>query len=352
MPKCAARRQANSSSCWLATRRNTSASIHPSEGIWVGGGKQLSIFSGDDVLTGSGTEDFSPVAIMAGNLTGLSNVQGVAVGSDGTLYVLSGNSRGDIDIFAPSDLATIGGGSGPTNIAPRQVFNSGGEGLGSPTGIFFDGDLFVTYASDTASGFPAIAHYTGAKLAAVQGSVNSPGELVPDDTITGNSMQLTSPQGIVLNGSWYQSGSTITVVDSATPAINTYTIPFSCSCENPAPTSVVTGTNTMLNSPLGVALDHSGNYYATNTGGSGSVIMFTSSQITTGGNQTPLQATNSLSGPGFGWVDLNNDLIIPNSANNSMSVFNTPLAGSDSAVVVNAGSKTFLSTPTAIVSAP
>jgi hypothetical protein len=281
------------------------------------------------------------------------------VGSDGSLYVLNG-SNGEIYIYAPTDLATVGGAA--ANIAPRAVFKSTLEGFSLPRDIFIhpsSGDLWEVFGADSTTSTPAIALYSATALKAVGGSLGSPADLAPFHTIAGNLVGLTTPQGIVVDGNGVSSGLAY-VVDAATPALKLYSISDNGTNGNFAPKGVITGANTLLNSPLGVAEDNNGNVYISNTLGdtSGSVIMFTGSpQIASvvgggSGNIAPLKATTGVSGPAFLWVDPRHNVLVPDGSNNSFSVYNAPLAGSDSPTNIIQGTHTFLNSPNSIATAP
>jgi hypothetical protein len=338
------------------------ATINTVEGIWVAdsGSRTIALYSAASVLTGGGmTVNVSPVGEVKGVNTGLLGPAAVQVGSDGSLYVLN-SSNGEIYIYAPTDLATVGGASA-ANLTPRAVFNSTGEGLSSPRGIFINGsngDLWETFKTDSTTSTPAIVLYNAARVTTAGGTLASPQDLAPFHTIAGTNVALTAPQGIYVSANGVSSGY-IYVVDAAVPALDVYSIGLNGTNGNFAPSAVLTGANTLLATPIGVTQDSFGDTYVGNSTGdvSGSVIMFTGHQIGLvlaggTGNIAPVKATTGISVPGFLWADPRGNLLVPNTSNNSFSAYNTPIAGGDSPTNINQGSQTFLSSPNSIATAP
>jgi tripartite motif-containing protein 71 len=113
------------------------------------------------------------------------------------------------------------------------------------------------------------------------------GDVAPIATISGSNTQLNSPKGVAVDGN-----GNIYVVNQAS---NTVTIYAAGSNGNVAPSSAISGFDTGLGSPISIALDNNANIYVGNSG------IFSGSEVTeyatgSSGDTAPL---------GFAFTDLN-----------------------------------------------
>jgi sugar lactone lactonase YvrE len=190
----------------------------------------------------------APIRKICGSNTQLNgNIAGVAVDASGFLYVAV--SPESILVFAP-------GANG--NVAPvRTIFGAGSQphtGLASPVGIAVDakGDLFVANSTAGAGSVPgSITEY----------APGASGDATPIATIQGSSTELSLPRGLALaNGNIY-------VVNnqqiSSGPPTSIAVFPQGAT-GNVAPSDLITGPDTLLFAPEGIAVDSAGNMYVTN----------------------------------------------------------------------------------------
>ena len=113
----------------------------------------------------------------------------------------------------------------------------------------------------------------------------------PIATITGNNTGLNIPAGIALDA----SGRIYVSNDGGTPSITVYAANPSGTM-NEAPLATISGTNTFLSDPIGLTVDGSGNIYVANE--AGSILVFPAIPAL-GGTLNELPAAD-ISGPATG----------------------------------------------------
>ena len=225
----------------------------------------------------------APTAIIGGSNTGLVQPAGIALDSSGKIYVA--------DSSATSVFVYAAGSTG--NVAPIATISESNTGLVSPVGIALDSDRNIYVADNGATSvyvFPALGSSTGMLQEA------------PIATISGNDTGLSYPQGIALD-----SSGKIYVADDGdgTPGDGTQSVFVypalgkGTGLFNEAPTATISGSNTGLNYPIGIALDSSGKIYVADESAQ-SVFVYPPVGKSTGLlNEAP---TATLSGAGTGLV--------------------------------------------------
>lgn len=201
--------------------------------------------------------------LVQGASTLINHPIGIAVDNSGTMYVASSGNANVLEFPA----------NGKGNIAPtfriNGVFNT-------PSGVAVDAARNV-YVTDT-------------NLNNVQ--IFAPGSSVPTATIAGNLTQLNVPDFIALDGAndiWVanQNGNSVIEFPPLTSNPN----------GNIAPMQVISGANTLITSPQGIAFDSHGRLWVvinTGIGNSDAVLLF---QGTLNGNIAP---ANAICGPATG----------------------------------------------------
>lgn len=170
----------------------------------------------------------NPARQISGGNTGLVNPIGIAVDGSGTIYVAN---RGNTNVL---EFPAAGKG----NIAPSFTIN----GFSAPSGIAVDSAKNV-YVTDKV---------------AQSVSIFPPGSNVASYTISGVATSLSGPDFVTLDASndiWVanQTGNSVVEFPPLTG--------LSLGNNNIAPTVSISGTNTALSSPQGIAFSPSGNLY-------------------------------------------------------------------------------------------
>ncbi len=148
----------------------------------------------------------------------------------------------------------LGSSTGALNEAPTATISGSNTGLTNPYGIALDSSRNIYVADDgsyanefTASVFvyPALGSSTGMLNEA------------PTATISGSDTGLSFPMGIALD-----SSGKIYVANAAPNSVIVYpALGSSTGLLNEAPTATISGSNTGLSNPQGIALDSSGKIY-------------------------------------------------------------------------------------------
>ncbi len=199
--------------------------------------------------------DTATLATISGSNTGLRDPQGIALDSSANIYVV--DLLGSLFVYSP-----LGSSTGLLNEVPTATISGGNTGLNAPVGIALDSSRNI-YVSDSGAAsvfvYPPLGHSTG------------PLNEAPTATISGSNTGLRDPQGIALD-----SSRNIYVVDcgecngngTGTSVFVYPPLGSSTGSLNEAPTATISGRNTSLLYPIGIALDSSGDIYVVDLFGS------------------------------------------------------------------------------------
>ncbi len=220
--------------------------------IYVADSGATSVFVYPPVGSNTGPLDEVPSATLSGSKTGLVYPQGIALNSSGNIYVG--------DSYAASVFVYPAGTNG--NIVPSSatISTTMTTALGSPEGIALDSSGKI-YAADCPacygeSGSPSVMVYPA----------GSNGNAAPSATIGGDSTGLATPYGITVDstGNIYVADDG-NIRDGGSIAPGVYVYPAG-SHGNAAPITSISGTDTGLDTPYGIAVDSSGNIYVADDG--------------------------------------------------------------------------------------
>jgi hypothetical protein len=231
------------------------------------------------IPNGGGPIDAGPATAITGADTGLDEPIGVALDSSGNIYVANDFGGG-----AKIGSVTVYPFGSNGNVTPTTTIAGGKTGFDFPTGIALDSsrNIYVTNCGVDCGG----ANARSVEIF----SAGSSGNVPPMATITGGKTDLAFPFGIALD-----SGGNIYVANQigGENGIGSVTMYPAGSHGNVAPTAIITGHNTTLDSPTGIALDADANIYVANLA-SNTVTVYAAG---TDGNIAP---TATIAGKGSG----------------------------------------------------
>ena len=170
----------------------------------------------------------SPLYVISGSQTQLSQVNGITVDASGEIYVVDTDKN-----------AILGFGAGSSgNVSPNVVIAGSNTDLAWPVGLAIDqgGNLYVANCgSGCKSGLAAAG--------LLEFAAGSNGNVTPLRNISGSKTQLTRSNGVAWRGDVYVSqASSIVVFDQAANG-------------NAAPKRVISGSKTFIENAWGVATD-------------------------------------------------------------------------------------------------
>jgi hypothetical protein len=172
--------------------------------------------------------DAPPVFEIVGSKTKLKQVAGVAVDSQGDLYVANGNPR-SIEVFADGARG---------NVAPIRSIAGSATKLGQTEGLAIDGQGYLYAANENSDSIVVYAP-------------NANGNAAPVRVISGNRTGLKYPWGLGFDSSGNLYASNRSSVTVYAPAAN----------GDVKPLRRISGPNTKLDSSAGLAVDDSGQVY-------------------------------------------------------------------------------------------
>jgi hypothetical protein len=216
------------------------------------------------------------------------------------------------------------------DVAPTTAITGTSTTLGFPTGSAFDasGNIYVTNLSNNS----VTVYAAGAS-----------GDIAPISTIIGTSTGLNNPEGIALDikGNIYVANYGPT---GGGPGSVTIFGPGASG--DIAPLSTISGSNTMLVSPFGVALDAEGKIYVANGNSSVGVAIFGAGAS---GDVAPLTAI-SVNGGGVGIaLDASGNIYVDGgSPTPSVIVYPAGATSSSIPIATISGSNTTLNNPTGV----
>lgn len=190
----------------------------------------------------SGTLNEAPLATIAGAATLLAVPLDLAVDAAGKIYVanetggMSAGNHGSINAYPANPSGTL-------NEAPIAQIVGSNTGLSNPIGLALDASGKI-YATSTGSVFSVTVY-----AASPTGTINE----APLATITGSATDLGTPSAVALDptGRIYVANEYVTSFADA--AVTVYAANPSGTL-NEAPLGTITGSNTLLNSPSGIAV--------------------------------------------------------------------------------------------------
>jgi sugar lactone lactonase YvrE len=184
----------------------------------------------------------SPIRTIAGKRTGLLAPTGLAVGPDGSLYVL--NQDGRVTVYAQ-------GAEG--DAAPARLIGGPRTGLVNPTGLALDrrGRVYVTsdrFAEDGVIGAATVTVH----------APDAAGDVAPIRTIVGRATKLSRPAGIAV-----ADDGTVYVVNTDVPSDDqgSVTVYATDAAGDTTPVRTIAGPGTRLLSPEGLVLDPADTLY-------------------------------------------------------------------------------------------
>ncbi len=226
------------------------AGLHRSSGRAYSADSTPTLFVTDDcsgavtAYPAASSGDVSPLAAA----TGLSEPEFVAVDANGNIYVTN----------ACNSTVTIYAKGSNGNAAPIAVIGGSNTSLALPAGIAVDSNGYI-YVVDQF--YPSVFVYP--PLGSSTGLLNE----TPTAIIFGSNTGLAEPEGITLD-----SSGKIYVADDGNaeddipPSVFVYPALSLSGVLNEAPTATISGSNTDLEAPFGIALDSNRNIYVTDYG--------------------------------------------------------------------------------------
>ena len=263
---------------------------------------------------------------------GLARPTGIAVDSDRAIFVAN-SSTDTVTIYAIGSDGVV---------APISSIGGPNTGLAGPNGVALDssGTIYVANVGRGAPPRGSITIYPA----------DADGDVAPTATIAGANTGLDNPQGVALD-----SSGNIYVANAIGGAsrFGSVTAYPAGSDGNVAPTTTVGGPNTGLAQPSGIALDGSGNIFVANTGGGpshhGSITAYRAGAT---GDVTPIAtlsgANTGLRDPEGIAIDSSGNVLVANFNGNSVTIYAAGGNGNVSPALVISGAKTGLAEPTGL----
>ncbi len=230
---------------------DSSGKIYVAAYPFTGGGTQVgNVFIYPALGSSTGLLNEAPIATISGSTTGLSEPYGIALDSSRNIYVTGYNTNTGYQ--SVSVYPALGSSTGLLDEAPIATIsgNNGNiTGLNEPVGIALDSSQNIYVVDNGATSvfvYPALGSSTGTLIEA------------PIATISGNITGLDSPKNIALD-----SSQNIYVTDDGATSVFVYpALGSSTGVLNENPTATISGSNTDLQNPYGIAVDSSGIYVA------------------------------------------------------------------------------------------
>ena len=297
--------------------------------------------------TNTGILNEAPITDIAGSKTRLDDPTGIALDSQGNIYVANILGGPVVPNTEDSGTVTVYAAGSSGNIAPIATISGAATGLAYPAGIALDssGNIYVANeltgnTSSSLEDYPSITVYPA----------GSKGNASPIAVIAGDNTGLDYPQGIALDsgGNLYAKG----YVEYVGDTINAYP---AGSNGNVSPAATIVGADTGLDGPDGIALDSGGNLYVSNgyggPVGGGSVTIYPAGS---NGDAVPIATiTSSFTGISYASsiaVDSNGKIYVANEFgaagdNGSITIYSAGSYATGAPIATIAGDNTGLSNP-------
>src|SRR5208282_874186 len=201
--------------------------------------------------------DTPPIATIGGSNTGLRYPAGIALDSSGKFYGaddgLGGLGTGSVFVYP-----AVGSSTGLLNEIPTATIGGSNTGLSYPAGIALDSSGKIYVADDGLGGLGPGRVFVYPARGGSSRLVNE----TPTASIGGRNTGPSYPAGIALD-----SSGKIYVADDGLGGLgpgSVFVYPAlgsSTGLLDEAPTATITGSNTGLSGPFGIALDSSGKIY-------------------------------------------------------------------------------------------
>jgi hypothetical protein len=210
--------------------------------VYVSNWQGLTVYSGFVTIYPIGSNgNVAPTSVIGGANTQLSGAEGIVVDNSGEILVANRDTNSIVGFPV--------GASG--NVAPNIVISGPNTGLASPNSLALDsaGNLYVAncgYGCNYGPPGPASIEVF---------PPGSTGNMAPIRTITGKKTQLQ----VHVNGIAVDSRGFIYVALAGPNVVNVYGRNAS---GNKAPVRVIAGADTLIESPMGIAVDDTGIYVA------------------------------------------------------------------------------------------
>jgi sugar lactone lactonase YvrE len=224
--------------------------LDSSRNIYVSDNGASSVFIYPALGKDHGPLNEAPTATISGSDTGLEITWGIAVDTNGNIYVADWN-QSSVFVYPPVASST-----GQLNEVPSATISGANTGMIGPDGLFVDSSSNIHVAdfyADSVSVFPA----------------GSSGNIPPSSGTIGTTtaIGLNSPRGIALDpsGNIYVADCPVCYGYPGNPGVFVYS---AGSNGNTAPSAIISGPNTDLSAPEGIALDSSSNLYVMDVGSS------------------------------------------------------------------------------------
>jgi sugar lactone lactonase YvrE len=225
----------------------------------------------------------APSSIIGGSKTGLNFPTGIALDPSGNIYVANHSSEN-----GGTDAVTVYPAGSNGNVVPSATIDGSKTGLDFPAAIALDtsGNIYVANDGSEDGGADTVTVYPA----------GSKGNVAPSATVSGSNTGLDDPQGIALD----TSGNIYVTNDGSSSGVaDTVTLYPAGSDGNVAPSATVSGFNTGLDNPQGIALDASGNIYVANGGSDAPTDYPSSNDVTvySAGSNGNVAPSATLAGP-------------------------------------------------------
>ncbi len=261
------------SGCVISPRRNSVN--HGATGkLYVATAGGILRFGGALQATGNA----SPEATISGNQTQLSAPQRLFIDANNDRLLVANSGTGAILIFSPASTAS-------GNVAPKTVLTSSGN-LAAP----------VDVAIDTTTGVDLLYVADGQNVLVFSGQSGLTGSVNP---VPARTINFTFTIGAILLD---KGNNRLFIGDPADNAVDI--LPNASAATGSAAALIsgtISGSNTLLQHPNGLALDNAGRLVVSNSAGP-TITIYPTSAVPTGGNVVPVASlvggNTSLAGPG------------------------------------------------------
>ncbi len=309
--------------------------------IAVDSSGNIYVLDGDSVLVyaAGSNGNVAPIATISGSNTGFISPSSIALDSSGNIYVAD---WGDFIGEGPGSVfvySALGSSTGLLNVAPIATISGFNTGLVSPVGIAVDSSRNI-YVADDGMRYSIIFPPSVYVF-----SAGSYGDIAPIATISGSNTGVTYPAGIALD-----SSRKIYVANSYPGGLTVYpALGSSTGLLNEFPTATINAGNNDISY---FALDSSGNIYWADVY-TNSLFVYPALGSSTGTvNESPIATistamTTGLTSPGGIAVDSSGKIYVPGYNVNVASVFVYPAGSNCNAAPIGAisGPDTLLETP-------